>query len=95
MFGGDTAKLHLTVEHGVHWIRYIILMHLAQAPTGDIKVFIVKAQVDISDQGWHGSEAFKQIRKVFWIFRAWIDRDRLLGLPHTIITTPPGKNRAL
>ena len=50
MLGRDAAKLDFAVQNRVHRIGHIVLMHFAQAPASDVKVLVIKAEVDVSDQ---------------------------------------------
>ena len=70
-------------------------MHLAQPPAGDIKVFVIEAEVDVGDQRRHRAKAFEQVRQVVGIRRDGVDGDRLFRLPFAVFIAPPGKDRAL
>src|SRR5262249_57079686 len=46
----DAADAHLAGQLGVERIRYVVLLHVAGAPAGDIEKAIVHRQIDIGDE---------------------------------------------
>ena len=70
-------------------------MHLTGAPARDVEVFVIQAQVDVSDQRWHRRKPFEQIWQIIGIGWLRIDGDGFLGLECAVIIAPPGEDRTL